>query len=97
MNKIFSGTLAVAAATAIASLAAASPALAEPTPGALVGHQLGAIDLASQNSGVNNGNTGGSVSHAQNGQNSAQQIVTDAQSIDVLKNVDLLKKPLILV
>ncbi|MGA5234205.1 hypothetical protein ACPCAI_03815 [Streptomyces cinereoruber] len=46
---------------------------------------------------MNNGNTGGAVSHSENSQNSAQQVITDAQSVDVLKNVDVLEKPLILV
>ncbi len=55
------------------------------------------IGIASQNSVVNNGNGGGSASHSENTQNSAQQVVTDAQSIDVLKNLDVLEKPLILV
>ncbi|WP_225804585.1 hypothetical protein [Streptomyces sp. NK15101] len=96
MTKIFSRALSAAAVAAIASLAAASPALADPTPDGLIGHQLGVLDLASQNSAMNNGNTGEAVSHSQNTQNSAQQDVTDAQAIDVLKNVDVLEKPLIL-
>ncbi|MEU4800435.1 hypothetical protein [Streptomyces sp. NPDC023327] len=95
MTKIFSRALSAAAVAAIASLAAASPALADPTPGSLIGGQLGVLDLASQNSAVNNGNTGGAVNHSENTQNSAQQVVTDAQAIDVLKNV--LEKPLVLV
>ncbi|PWS45688.1 hypothetical protein DKT74_08730 [Streptomyces sp. ZEA17I] len=97
MTKIFNRAFGVAAVTAIASLTAASPAVADPTPGGLIGSQLGVIDLASQNSAVNNGNTGEAVSHSENTQNSAQQVVTDAQSIDLLKDVDVLEKPLILV
>ncbi|MGW7296688.1 hypothetical protein [Streptomyces sp. NPDC054829] len=99
MTKIFSralGVAAVAAVAGIASFAAASPALADPAPGNLIGSQLEVIDLASQNSALNNGNTGGSVNHSESTQNSAQQIVTDAQSIDVLKNTDALEKPLTL-
>ncbi|KAF9553994.1 hypothetical protein CPC08DRAFT_767096 [Agrocybe pediades] len=63
----------------------------------LIGDQLNVIGLASQNSAVNNGNTGESASHGTNTGNTAQQVVTDAQSIDVAKNVDVLKNPLILV
>ncbi|MES9805618.1 MULTISPECIES: hypothetical protein [Streptomyces] len=97
MTKIFNRAFSAAAVTAVATLAAATPAVADPTPGGLIGSQLGVIDLASQNSAVNNGNTGGAVSHSENSQNSAQQVITDAQSVDVLKNVDVLEKPLILV
>ncbi|PPQ83117.1 hypothetical protein CVT24_012206 [Panaeolus cyanescens] len=72
-----------------------SSAFAKPVPN-LIGNQLGVINLASQNSAVNNGNIGGSVSHSENTQNSAQQIVTDAQAVDVLKNTDVQGHALIL-
>ncbi|WP_261720505.1 hypothetical protein [Streptomyces sp. FZ201] len=97
MTKIFNRAFSAAAFTAIATLAAAGPAVADPAPGGLIGSQLEMIGIASQNSVVNNGNGGGSASHSENTQNSAQQVVTDAQSIDVLKNLDVLEKPLILV
>ncbi|KAH6908146.1 hypothetical protein BKA70DRAFT_1222940 [Coprinopsis sp. MPI-PUGE-AT-0042] len=71
-------------------LASLSIVVASPVPAPnLVGNQLGVIGLASQNSAVNNGNTGGSVSHSANVQNTAQQIVTDAQSIGILKNINI--------
>lgn len=97
MTNIFSRALGATAITAVATLAAASPAVADPSPGGLIGSQLGVIGLDSQNSAVNNGNTGEAVSHSVNSQNSAQQVVTDAQSIDIAKHVDVLEKPLILV
>ncbi|WP_282697162.1 hypothetical protein [Streptomyces sp. CC208A] len=97
MPKIFSRALSAAAVAAIASLAAAGPALADPAPGGLMGSELGVLGLAGQNSAVNNGNTAGAVSHSENTQNSAQQVVTDAQAVDVLKDVDALERPLILV
>ncbi|MFI5534186.1 hypothetical protein ACIA8O_37190 [Kitasatospora sp. NPDC051853] len=53
--------------------------------------------IHSQNQANNNGNTTGSVSHSSNTQNVAQQNVTDQQSIDVIKNVDALEDPLVLV
>jgi hypothetical protein len=57
----------------------------------LIGAELGVIDIASQNSAVNNGNVGVNVSHSLPGySNTAQNIVVDAQSIDTLKNVDVL-------
>ncbi|MBB1245103.1 hypothetical protein GL263_16220 [Streptomyces durbertensis] len=97
MTKIFSRALGAAAVAGIATLAAAGPALADPAPGGLIGSHVGVIGLASQNSAVNNGNIGGGISHAENAHNSAQQVVTDAQAIDVAKNVEVLEKPLVLV
>ncbi|MCX4920224.1 hypothetical protein [Streptomyces sp. NBC_00687] len=96
MIKILSRAVSVAAVAGFAAFAAANPAFAAPEPGGLIGDQLGVIDVASQNSGVNNGNHQGTASHSQNTQNSAQQIVTDAQSIEVLKEVQTAEKPLIL-
>ncbi|MEV6717367.1 hypothetical protein AB0M48_35650 [Lentzea sp. NPDC051208] len=86
--SVIAGGIASVASTANASTA---------TPRNLIGNQLGVIDIASQNSGVDNGNTDGSTSHSTNLQNSAQQIVTDAQSIDVVADIEVLEKPLVLV
>ncbi|KAF9038216.1 hypothetical protein BJ165DRAFT_1501268, partial [Panaeolus papilionaceus] len=78
----------------VALLCLVPAALARPN---LIGDQLQVIGLASQNSAINNGNTGGAISHSANTGNAAQNIVTDAQSIDVLSNIDVLKKPLVIV
>ncbi|WP_434443539.1 hypothetical protein [Lentzea sp. E54] len=92
LGKLVVASVIAGGIASVASTANASPA----TPRNLIGNELGVINLASQNSAINNGNTDGSVSHSENTQNAAQQIVTDAQSIDVLKNIDVLEKPLIL-
>ncbi|KAF3907506.1 hypothetical protein AA313_de0200934 [Arthrobotrys entomopaga] len=63
----------------------------------LIGNNVGVIDIASQNSANNNGNTAGSASHSSGTQNTAQQLTTDAQSIDVIKNIEVLENPLIIV
>ncbi|KAK6539651.1 hypothetical protein TWF694_009857 [Orbilia ellipsospora] len=62
----------------------------------LIGNQVEVIGLASQNSGQNNGNTGGAINHSQNSQNTAQQIVTDAQAIEIAKTLSALNNPLVI-
>lgn len=97
MNRILSRALGAAAVAGVAALAGAAPACADPAPSGLVGSELGVIGLVGQNSAVHHGNTAGSAGHSANSQNAAQQVVTDAQSVDVLKNAEVLEKPLVLV
>ncbi|WP_103513007.1 hypothetical protein [Streptomyces sp. SM13] len=89
MTKILGRALGAAAVAGIATLAVAAPAFADPTPpgSGLIGSQLPAVGSAGQN----NGDT--DKPSSQN-HNFAQQHLTDAQSIEPVRDLDYWAKPL---